>query len=181
MIVSCMECGIEFNRKESEIQKSDKYFCNAKCWGKSKDTRISYTCMFCGKEFLARPATPTNPHRFCTRKCYTDWNKGSNHPKYKDGKCHAKNGYVYISTAKNNGQSEHRLIYEKFLGRELTNDEFVHHRNGIRHDNRIENLELWNTAHPPGRRVDDTIEWAKKFLEQYGYIVFEQQGAKPPQ
>lgn len=57
------------------------------------------------------------------------------------------------------------------LGRELHSYERVHHKNGIRNDNRIENLELWSVTQPYGQRVDDMISFCKEYLEKYGYVV----------
>lgn len=59
------------------------------------------------------------------------------------------------------------MMMEEMLGRKLYRHENVHHINGIRDDNRTENLELWSTAQPQGQRVEDKIKWAKEFLAQY--------------
>lgn len=63
-------------------------------------------------------------------------------------------GYV---TVRKGGQlvAEHRVIMERTLGRPLRKGESVHHRNGIRHDNRPENLELWLTGVRYGQRASE--------------------------
>lgn len=60
---------------------------------------------------------------------------------------------------------------EKHVGRPLFQHETVHHKNGVRTDNRVENLELWSKSQPYGQRVEDKIAWAMVFLEQYGYEI----------
>lgn len=62
---------------------------------------------------------------------------------------------------------EHRMVMEKAIGRELLPEENVHHINGDRLDNRLENLELWNKSQPAGQRVEDKINHAIQILRLY--------------
>lgn len=63
---------------------------------------------------------------------------------------------------------EHHAVMYELLGRPLRKEETVHHRNGIRSDNRPENLELWASRHPKGQRVEDLVAFAREILSTYG-------------
>lgn len=86
-------------------------------------------------------------------------------------------GYRYFerrdhpNASKHGMIAEHRLVMSEHLGRPLQPNEEVHHRNGDRLDNRIENLELWSTSQPKGQRVVDKLAWAYEILATYAPLA----------
>jgi hypothetical protein len=128
------------------------------------------TCEQCGEEYVVSPHVAAQS-RFCTRACAgkartaREFHHGESSPQWKGGR-HRVRGYMRIHapdhpSVQHKERSkryvlEHRLVIEAHLGRLLEPHEKVHHINGVKDDNRLENLELWTTGHSmPGVRVSD--------------------------
>jgi hypothetical protein len=91
---------------------------------------------------------------------------------WKGGRIFHRKGYVMVRMPKEPSQKtkyvfDHVLIMEEFLGRKLFPGENIHHKNGVKDDNRIENLELWTRPQPSGIRVEDAVVWAREILRRY--------------
>ena len=182
----CEACSKEFCPiKGHPQQRFCSLFCRRHTWSRSRfelpPKMKKLSCAVCGHEFIQKRRTNTE---YCNQNC----KKLGVFRKFRGlevygPKKHIKgsgyiqaNGYKVLSlkhpnSSKRNQILEHTLIMSNKLGRALRKGETVHHKNGIRDDNRLENLELWSKSHPPGQRVEDKIQWCKEFLESYEHIV----------
>ena len=104
-------------------------------------------CELCGKErwVVSKAGKPQN--KFCVH-CFLKTRSGENNHNWKGGRFKTVDGYWLViakdhPNVNHNGYMlEHRLVMEQELGRYLTRQEDVHHLNGIKGDNRPENLAV---------------------------------------
>lgn len=125
--------------------------------------RLGSPCRVCGE--------PVSQRSQIHQRCQT----GENHPNYVEGKFTNKDGYVILTgqrhhanSTKNGTIKEHRWMMSQTLDRPLMEKENVHHKNGIRNDNRLENLELWTSSQPAGQRIEDQMKWVWEMVDLYG-------------
>ena len=137
----CEVCGKEFNAR---IEKSGtQRFCSKQCFYNKQDIKVEVKCFTCEKIIKKYPSHFNRASKhFCSVEC------SNNNPEFKK-KYKDKEGYMLIKAPNHQHSNsrgyvrEHRLVMEKFLGRILIpHNELVHHKNGIKDDNCIDNLEL---------------------------------------
>lgn len=161
----CPACGTDVSSKPKQVR-----YCSVSCAsrgpraqrGPLKKERGPQECPACKSMFTSRWGRQVCCSRSCARVRDAAVNGPSN---WKGGVNRHASGYLkeqrkgHPYADKAGYVMQHRLVMEGALGRTLERHERVHHRNGIRDDNRIENLELWTTQlkDPSGVRLIDHV------------------------
>lgn len=152
MEVICSWCNEVFNKKPSEAKKYNRHFCSRehffKWQRKNLRNKVILECSNCGEKFERRASGKIGKNSFCTRKCQYEFHRGENATWYKGGRYLNDKGYVLVLNPEHPRPVASRYVYEhievveKHLGRYLLSDENIHHINGVKDDNRLENLQI---------------------------------------
>ena len=151
-------CGVAFYPRSGQVNR----YCTRLC--KDLDARqgANRDCLHCDGTFYTAPSAPDV---YCSRECYDAGRAtplGTTKP--------TGDGYVLTyrpdsPEAQGTGWAlEHRVVMATELGHALPAGSTVHHRNGVRDDNRPVNLEVRAGSHGQGQSVPDLLDWARELI-----------------
>lgn len=138
----CPQCGKTFEKyaHEHRVIRGQAIYCSRECyreWYKCKNTRV---CLMCGKQYISSRAS----RKVCSTECAHKYRSAC-----AEHKVYMENGYLvehHKGYNKKGNAKQHRMIVEEYIGRKLEPYEVVHHINGVKTDNRIENLQVMTAS-----------------------------------
>lgn len=180
----CETCGRPVYKQKS--LQATKRFCSVACANQAQLTGKTKPCEHCGESMYLSPSVEADGRRYCSRECYEAVRiQRSGIGRLHNGRQAIKDAYGYIRIwepdhpSANQGRvPEHRWLMEQQLGRFLASEEHVHHLNGVKDDNRLENLQvlgaqehrLLTAAEIKFQRAADAAELAE-YRKRYGPIT----------
>lgn len=174
--IPCDSCGTVFYRQPSAV-KADRRYCSVECGRKGiVKPRPLVTCKGCGKKYQREIGKSLRA--YCSAECYSGRRILRPLDRMHNGRPARLDNYGYVliwepghpNKTHKGWQYEHRIIGETILGRYLETHEHVHHINGIKDDNRVENLQV--LTHSEHSAITHRELWAgiqamREELDQY--------------
>lgn len=171
--VACEQCGTSFYRGPTVARQGVGRYCSVACHNAAQTkTPVIKSCAHCGTELRLKPSQARV--QYCSKACEAAARVRRPLARQHNGKPARLNdqGYVMVwepehpNRAHKGWQPEHRLIAERTLGRFLDSSEHVHHVNGVKDDNRPENLAVMDATEHRALSLSDYHAWLRGELAE---------------